>query len=62
MSTIRVRIEKNGAVTLDVIGGHGASCSLLTKTLQEALGPVAQESFKPEYCEEQLTSHDTITH
>jgi len=62
MSNIRVRISKDGAVTLDVLGGTGTSCSTLTKALQEALGPVAQESFKPEYYEQHLTNHDTLTH
>ena len=61
MSTIRVRINTDGVVTLDVIGGQGSSCSTLTKALQEALGPVAQESCKPEYYQEHITAHDTLT-
>lgn len=62
MTTIRVRISPAGAVTIDVVGGQGPSCSTLTKTLQEALGPVAQESLKPEFVEAQVTHHDTISH
>jgi hypothetical protein len=61
MSTIRVRISTSGAVTLDVIGGHGTSCSTLTKALQEALGPVHQETVKPEFFEHTQTQHETIT-
>jgi len=62
MSTIRVRISTDGAVTLDVIGGQGSSCSTLTQALQDALGPAAHETFKPEYCDQPLTNHDTLTH
>ncbi|MDH4187085.1 MAG: DUF2997 domain-containing protein [Nitrospira sp.] len=61
MSTIRVHIDKNGAVTIDVIGGQGASCSTLTKALQEALGPIHQEQIKPEFFESTQSQHETIT-
>jgi hypothetical protein len=62
MTTIRVRISPAGRVAIDVIGGQGPSCSTLTATLQEALGPVAHESLKPEFVETQVTHHDTISH
>ncbi len=62
MTTIRVRISPAGAVTIDVIGGQGSSCSTLTKTLQDALGPVAHETLKPEFLEAQVTRHDTLSH
>jgi hypothetical protein len=60
MSTIRVHISRTGTVTLDVIGGQGTSCSTLTKVLQEALGPVAQESMKPEFFQQTQEQHGSV--
>lgn len=47
-----VEIDPKGAVKIEVEGGQGASCSLLTRDLEKALGSVQDVEKKPEYHKE----------
>lgn len=46
---IVVSISKTGETSVEVEGGSGGSCTNLTKALEEKLGKVTDQSFKPEY-------------
>ncbi len=44
-----VEIDPKGSVKIEVEGGQGASCSLLTRDLEKALGSAQDVEKKPEY-------------
>lgn len=48
---IRVKIGKDGAVNIEVIGVKGKDCVAMTEELEEALGLVTKRTEKKEYHE-----------
>lgn len=46
---IKVEIDEDGNVTLDINGVQGNSCLLETKALEEALGLVEKREKKPSF-------------
>lgn len=47
-----IDIDPKGSVKIEVEGGQGAGCSLLTRDLEQALGKVQDTVKKPEYHKE----------
>lgn len=46
---IEVRISKEGKINIEVSGIQDASCTQLTKVLEDALGGDVERQTKPEY-------------
>ena len=56
MAEIQVVVAADGTVTIEALGVTGASCTDLTRALEEALGTVESRSCKVEFYEETQTS------
>ena len=50
---LEISIDKEGNVTIKVIGGDGTSCVELTKELEEALGLVDSRTLTENYYQPQ---------
>ena len=51
MAEIEVIVSKEGIITVEALGVVGASCTDLTKALEDALGSVESRECKVEYFE-----------
>ena len=51
---LEITIDKDGNVSIKVIGGDGSKCVELTKELEEALGLVDKRQFTEEYYQEPI--------
>ena len=49
MKEIKIIIDKNGQVTIDVEGVKGSSCKKLTKDLENAFGTTTEDKKKPDF-------------
>lgn len=49
MQEITITIDPEGAVKVETSGFTGASCSLASKLVEDALGKRVDEQLKPEY-------------
>lgn len=56
---IEVTVDKQGNVSIEVIGGEGPSCMEETKDLEDKLGIVESREKKPEYYKEAGTTTKT---
>lgn len=50
---LEISIDKEGNVTIKVVGGDGSSCVELTKELEEALGLVDKRTLTENYYQPQ---------
>lgn len=50
---LEISIDKEGNVTIKVVGGDGSTCVELTKELEEALGLVEKRTHTENYYEPQ---------
>jgi hypothetical protein len=57
MEQIEIQVDRDGNVTVHVEGVKGDECIRITKSLEEALGPVTDRSFSAEYFESQATEN-----
>ena len=55
MAEIEVIVSKEGIITVEALGVVGASCTDLTKALEDALGSVESRSCKTEFYEQAET-------
>ena len=49
----KVKIDKEGNVTFDVINVTGSSCEQLTENLENMLGDTVQREYKESYYQEE---------
>ena len=49
MQKMRIRIGKDGKVSIQVEGGHGSDCEVFTKAIENAVGNVEARAYLPEY-------------
>jgi hypothetical protein len=49
MKTIDILINKEGQLTINAVGFHGADCEKATAFLEAALGELQHRERKPEY-------------
>ena len=52
MAEIQIVVSLDGTVTVEALGVVGASCTDLTKALEDALGTVESRSCKVEFYEQ----------
>ena len=53
MDELEITIDKDGNVTVKVVGGEGDRCVKLTRDLEVALGLVESRDLQPEYYEDE---------
>ena len=58
LQEIRVIIDKDGQVKLDVNGVKGMDCLDLTRELEQALGGEVEREMKPDAYEQQVDQSD----
>jgi len=58
--TIEITIDRHGNMKIDVKGGHGESCTKLTKYLEDGLGKITKRVLKPEYREREPLAQEKI--
>ena len=62
IETIRVTIDKDGQVKIEVEGVHGPICLDITDELLKELGTVVKQDLSAQYFEEQqVTDEQTIS-
>lgn len=61
MKEIKIRIGKDGKISMNVTGVKGGSCKDITKSLENALGAVEKTENTDEFYEQQLTNEDQQT-
>ncbi len=57
---LEISINAEGDVSINVIGAKGKKCLDLTKDLEEILGVVTQRETKPQFYENEASSHSYI--
>lgn len=59
MQELRINIDAQGEVQVEVVGVQGDGCLELTKGLESKLGEVLDRKFKPEHYQ-QATENQTL--
>lgn len=49
MRQVEITVSPTGETKVEVIGGQGASCSDLTRAIEESIGKTTGDVKKPEY-------------
>lgn len=57
LQELEIQIGCDGNVTLHVRGVKGDECTLITKSIEEALGDVVERTLSGEFYQEQETIH-----
>ncbi|MGE0706429.1 MAG: DUF2997 domain-containing protein [Planctomycetota bacterium] len=57
---LEITIDKDGNVTIKVIGGDGTTCVELTKELEEALGLVDKRTLTEQYYQEPVDTEAQV--
>lgn len=58
---IEFTINPDGSVGIEVKGAKGASCTELTREIEEALGIVTNRNYTSEYYQAEETAHTTVS-
>jgi len=54
MKKMKIRIGRNGQVSISVEGGQGADCVEFTKAVEQAAGVVEKRTFTDDYRKDEL--------
>ena len=58
LQELEIKVDRGGNVTLHVRGVKGEECTLITRSIEEAIGDVVERTLSGEFYLEQGTIHD----
>jgi hypothetical protein len=55
LQEMEIQVDREGNVTLHVLGVEGEECTMITKSIEEPLGEVVERTLSGEFYQEQKT-------